>query len=88
MKDQNENAHEYLLYQVMAQATVVDVLYDLLVRHRIDLAKEALEDLQETAKRSKPPMNELLGRSAQGWQSMLEDQQRLLQAELRSAERP
>jgi hypothetical protein len=68
---------EYLAKQLLALDTVAGLMFDLLSRHRLDLAEELSQDLEEIVRRLPPQDPPFLARTAQEWKAALEVQRRL-----------
>jgi hypothetical protein len=68
----DDKTAEYLLHLSLAQGAVLDAMFELLLRHRRDLAKDLLLDIDLLGQRAKPELARFLQRTAEGWWELYE----------------
>ena len=73
---------------VLAQGTLLDLLYNQLARHQPALAADLLQDIETAALRGTAQARPLLAETLGHWRQALETETLLRQAELRNTAQP
>lgn len=88
MGDDSQLTPQALNRLLLAQGTLLDLLYNQLARHQPELAADLLEDIEVAARRGAAEARPLLAQTLAHWRQALETETRLRQAELRNSAQP